>query len=154
MLGGYIAASRELCDFVRSFASGFIFTTALPPVLAAGALGKHRASCAAPRSCAPATRSGWPKCAVRWRRARIPMLDNPSHIVPVMVRDAALCKRISDELLDRDALYVQPINYPTVARGTERLRITPTPLHTDADVEHLAASLARIWHEMGLPRAA
>ena len=153
VLGGYIAASRELCDFVRSFASGFIFTTALPPVLAAGALE----SIAHLRR-SPELRARHQERVAQVRRAlaaaRIPMLDNPSHIVPVMVRDAALCKRISDELLDRDALYVQPINYPTVARGTERLRITPTPLHTDADVEHLAASLARIWHEMGLPRAA
>ena len=153
VLGGYIAASRELCDYVRSFASGFIFTTALPPVIAAGALAslehlrgaealraRHRERVAAVRAALAA--------------ARIPVLENDSHIVPVMVRDPVRCKRISDELLARDAIYVQPINYPTVARGTERLRITPTPLHSDEDIEGLAAALARIWRDMGLEPAA
>ena len=153
VLGGYIAGSRALCDFVRSFASGFIFTTALPPVLAAGALASLEHLRRAPELRARhQERVAQVRCALA--AARVPTLPNPSHIVPVMVRDAARCKRISDELLERDAIYVQPINYPTVARGAERLRITPTPLHTDEDVEHLATALARVWREMGLPRAA
>ena len=88
------------------------------------------------------------------RSLSLPVLENESHIVPVMVRDPVLCKRISDELLERDAIYVQPINYPTVPRGTERLRFTPTPLHSDEDIERLAAALSRIWSEMGLEFAA
>ena len=149
VLGGYIAASRELCDFVRSFASGFIFTTALPPVIAAGALAsiEHVRAAEALRA---RHRERVAKVRAAFAAARLPVLENPSHIVPVMVRDPVLCKRISDELLERDAIYVQPINYPTVARGTERLRFTPTPLHRDEDIERLAAALERIWNEMGL----
>jgi 5-aminolevulinate synthase len=90
----------------------------------------------------------------RLKDANIPFMANPSHIVPVMVGDPVLCKRISDELLERFAIYVQPINYPTVPRGTERLRITPSPLHTDADIEHLVASLVEVWSAFGLKQAA
>ena len=153
VLGGYIAASRELCDFVRSFASGFIFTTALPPVIAAGALAsiEHVRGAETLRE---HHRERVARVRAAFAAARLPVLENSSHIVPVMVRDPVLCKRISDELLERDAIYVQPINYPTVARGTERLRFTPTPLHSDEDIERLAAALARIWNEMGLELAA
>ena len=153
ILGGYIAASRELCDFVRSFASGFIFTTALPPVIAAGALAsiEHVRGAEALRE---RHRERVAKVRAAFAAARLPVLENESHIVPVMVRDPVLCKRISDELLERDAIYVQPINYPTVPRGTERLRFTPTPLHSDEDIERLATALERIWSEMGLELAA
>ena len=153
VLGGYIAASRELCDFVRSFASGFIFTTALPPVIAAGALAsiEHVRGAKALRE---RHRERVATVRAAFATARLPVLENESHIVPVMVRDPVLCKRISDELLERDAIYVQPINYPTVPRGTERLRFTPTPLHSDEDIERLAAALSRIWSEMGLELAA
>ena len=153
VLGGYIAASRELCDFVRSFASGFIFTTALPPVIAAGALASIEHLRRAPEL-RERHQERVAKVRAALAAARIPTLDNPSHIVPVMVCDPVRCKRISDELLEHDAIYVQPINYPTVARGTERLRITPTPLHGDEDVDHLVAALSRIWREMGLAHAA
>jgi 5-aminolevulinate synthase len=153
IMGGYIAASAATCDFIRSFASGFIFSTSLPPALAAGALASVRHLKAS-----QAERAGQQDrvAAVRARldAAGIPHMPNPSHIVPVMVGDPVLCKRISDELLERFDIYVQPINYPTVPRGTERLRITPSPLHGDADIEALVGALAAIWGQVGLRRAA
>src|SRR5271165_850083 len=153
VVGGYIAASASLCDFVRSYASGFIFTTSLPPVVAAGARAaiKHLKASSAERD---AQKDRVAKVRGRLTAAGIPHLPNPSHIVPVMVGDAVLCKQISDWLLDRYAIYVQPINYPTVPRGTERLRITPGPLHTDADIDQLVDSLSAIWSQLSLKRAA
>ena len=155
VMGGYIAASAALCDFVRSFASGFIFTTALPPALAAGACAsiRHLKVSSAERErqqervangARPAGRAGHPASA-----------RTTSHIVPVMVGDPVRCKRISDILLEHYGIYAQPINYPTVPRGTERLRLTPSPVHTDADIDHLV-SRARglIWAELELKQAA
>jgi 5-aminolevulinate synthase len=144
VVGGYIASSRVLCDFIRSFASGFIFTTALPPSNAAGALASVRYLKAS-----DVERVQLQRRVARLRQrlddARIPHLRNDSHIVPVMVRDPVLCKQISDRMLSEYGIYIQPINYPTVARGAERLRITPSPLHGDADADRLAACLATIW---------
>jgi 5-aminolevulinate synthase len=153
VIGGYIAGSAVLCDFVRSFASGFIFTTSLPPAVAAAAA----ASVAHLKRSSQERRQLHANAALLRRRldvAGLPHLDNPSHIVPVMVGDAPLCKAISDELLRRHRIYVQPINYPTVPRGTERLRITPTPLHSEADIERLVAALSEVWPRAGLPVAA
>jgi len=153
VVGGYITGSVELCDFVRSFASGFIFTTSLPPAVAAGACASIRHL---KQSQAERIRH---KDVVSRVRARlmaigIPMLDNPSHIIPVMVGDAKKCKWISDWLLENHGIYVQPINYPTVPRGTERLRITPSPVHSDADIEKLVSALSEIWSQCALARVA
>jgi 5-aminolevulinate synthase len=153
VVGGYIAGSAALCDFVRSFASGFIFTTALPPAVAAGAIAsiRHLKSSSLERE-----RHQERVATVRRRldAIGIPHRKNPSHIVPVIVGDPVLCKLVSDLLLDHYGVYVQPINYPTVPRGTERLRITPSPLHTDADIDQLMAGLSAIWWELQLARAA
>ncbi|MCZ7454097.1 MULTISPECIES: 5-aminolevulinate synthase [Rhizobium/Agrobacterium group] len=152
VMGGYITGSTAVCDFIRSFASGFIFTTALPPSLAAGAIASIQHLKASPFERA--------RHQDRVRKLRglldargIPHMDNPSHIVPVMVGDAAKCKWISDILLDNHGVYVQPINYPTVPRKTERLRITPTPLHSDADIEQLVGALHQLWSHCALARA-
>ncbi len=152
VMGGYIAASTALCDFVRSYASGFIFTTALPPALAAGATAsiRHLKNSDVERA---AHQANVAKVRAKLDRIGIPHMSNPSHIVPVMVGDAAKCKWISDLLLDNYQIYVQPINYPTVPRGTERLRITPSPLHTDADIEHLVSALSDLWSQCALSRA-
>ena len=153
VVGGYIAGSAGMCDFIRSFASGFIFTTSMPPAVAAGALAAVRhLKVSGTERALHADRV----MSVRRRleAVGVPHLDNPSHIVPVMVGDPVLCKKISDSLLDHYGIYVQAINYPTVPRGTERLRITPSPLHTDADIDHLVKSLSEIWSELSLRRAA
>jgi 5-aminolevulinate synthase len=153
VIGGYITGSAALCDFIRSFASGFIFSSSLPPAVAAGAIAaiRHLKESSAERE-----RQQDRVAALRTKldAAGIPHLANPSHIVPVMVGDAQACKAISDELLERFDIYVQPINYPTVPRGTERLRITPSPFHTDADIDRLVAALGAIWARDGLKRAA
>ena len=151
VVGGYIAASASLCDFVRSFASGFIFTTALPPAIAAGAAAsvRHLKSSTVERALH--------KQRVAQVRARldavgIPHLKNDSHIIPVVVGDPVKCKYISDLLLDRFGLYIQPINYPTVPKGTERLRITPSPVHSQADIERLILALQELWSQCELAR--
>ncbi len=144
VMGGYIAASRRCCDAIRSHASGFIFSTSLAPVIAAGALAsiRHLKTSQTERA---KHQERARAVKARLTAARIPVLDNPSHIVPVMVGNPVHCKSISDTLLDRHGIYVQPINYPTVPRGTERLRITPTPLHTDAQIDHLVGALGELW---------
>ncbi len=152
VVGGYIAASSALVDFVRSFASGFIFTTALPPHIAAGARA----------SIQHLKQSNWErmrqrdrveKVRIRLREIGIPAMENPSHIVPVMVGDPVKCKMLSDWLMERHGIYVQPINYPTVPKGTERLRITPSPVHTDQDIEDLVSALSELWSHCALARA-
>ncbi|MBA4047178.1 MAG: 5-aminolevulinate synthase, partial [Sphingomonas sp.] len=151
VMGGYIAGSVAMCDFVRSFASGFIFTTALPPALAAGATAsiRHLKSSQIERA-----RHQERVATVRRRlhAIGIPTLENPSHIIPVMVGDAKKCKMISDWLLENHGIYVQPINYPTVPVGTERLRITPSPVHSDADIDRLVSGLSEIWSMCELAR--
>ena len=152
VMGGYITASAALVDFIRSFASGFIFTTSLPPAIAAGALASIQHLKASPFERAR-HQDRVRKLRAALDRNGIPHLDNPSHIVPVMVKDAAKCKWISDLLLDNFGIYVQPINYPTVPKKTERLRITPAPYHTDGDIEHLVGALHSLWARCALARA-
>lgn len=152
VVGGYIAASAALVDFVRSFASGFIFTTALPPHIAAGARAsiQHLKQSNWERT---RQRDRVAKVRARLRAIGIPQLDNPSHIVPVMVGDPVKCKMLSDWLMERHGIYVQPINYPTVPKGTERLRITPSPVHSDEDIDHLVEALSELWSHCALARA-
>ena len=151
VVGGYIAASAALCDFVRSFASGFIFTTALPPAVAAGAAAsiRHLKDSSAERE---AQQARVADVRARLDAIGLPHIDNPSHIIPVMVGDPVKCKFISDRLLQNHGIYLQPINYPTVPKGTERLRITPSPVHSDADVEHLVGALEELWTACQLAR--
>jgi 5-aminolevulinate synthase len=151
VMGGYIAASRDLCDFVRTFASGFIFSTALPPAVAAGACAsiRHLKESQAERDL---HQDRVAKVRGALDRMGIPHIPNPSHIIPVMVGDAHKCKFISDWLMDNHGIYVQPINYPTVPRGTERLRITPSPVHSDDDIDKLLRALSEIWSHCELAR--
>jgi 5-aminolevulinate synthase len=151
-VGGYIAASKQLCDYVRSFSSGFIFTTALPPAIAAGARTAvvHLKNSEFERQ---RQRRAVTKVRNALKAIGIPMMDNQSHIIPVMVGNAAKCKMISDILLDQHGIYIQPINYPTVPKGTERLRITPGPFHTDEDIQKLVNALSELWSHCALNRA-
>ncbi len=150
-MGGYIAASARVVDVIRSHAPGFIFTTSLPPVLTAGALAAVR-HLKASRTERLALHRHAALLHRRLGEAGLPAMPTESHIVPLLVGDPAACKRASDLLLERFALYVQPINYPTVPRGTERLRFTPTPLHDVAMIEELVAALLEVWRGLGLPR--
>jgi 5-aminolevulinate synthase len=150
IMGGYIAADRDVCDAIRSYAPGFIFTTSLAPAIAAGAVAsiRHLKTSGSERDrLQDRVRALKKQLAV----TGLPTMHNPSHIVPILVGDPVLTKRITDALLDRFAIYVQPINYPTVPRGSERLRLTPTPHHADADIDRLVMALTTLWTEMGLP---
>jgi 5-aminolevulinate synthase len=150
VMGGYIAASRAVVDAVRSFASGFIFTTALPPAVAAAATAsvRHLKNSSHERDLQQRQVA---KTKMALAQAGLPVLDTPTHIVPVIVGEPEACKAATDRLLERHGIYIQPINYPTVPRGGERLRITPTPLHSDAHIRDLAAALVETWTALRLP---
>lgn len=151
-MGGYITGSAALCDFIRSFASGFIFTTALPPAVAAAA----RTSIAHLKV-SQVERTLQRRQVARLREkldaAGIPHLDNPSHIIPVMIKDPVKCRMLSDYLMREWGIYVQPINYPTVPKGTERLRFTPGPLHSDEDIDTLVSALTVLWKQCAIAHA-
>ncbi len=144
VMGGYIAASRDLCDAIRSFASAFIFTTSLAPAIVAGALAsiRHLKSSGLERA-SHQERVGTLKRSLEARR--LPVMDNPSHIVPVMVGCPVRCKSVTDALLHQYGIYVQPINYPTVSRGTERMRLTPSPAHSDEQMANLIHALDELY---------
>lgn len=152
VMGGYIAASSEIIDVVRSYASGFIFTTSVPPALAEGVhasisyLRNNNALRVAHQERAHALKSAL-------LEAGLPVMISESHIVPLMVCDPVRCKKASDMLLEHFNLYVQPINYPTVPKGTERLRFTPTPMHSDADIAYLVDSLKQVWANLDIQKS-
>ena len=151
-MGGYITGSRALCDFVRSFASGFIFTTALPPAVAAAAQASI-----AHLKVSQTERQLHQRQVARLRQrlnARgIPHMDNPSHIIPVMIKDPVKCRMLADILMNDYGIYVQPINYPTVPKGTERLRFTPSPMHSDEDIDRLVDALSTLWKQCAIAHA-
>jgi 5-aminolevulinate synthase len=154
VVGGYITGPVALIDTVRSYANGFIFSTAMPPLIAAGALASVRHI----KAHGTELRERHQERAARLKRllteVQLPVMDSPSHIVPVFVGEARLCKQASDELLSRHGIYIQPINYPTVPRGMERLRITPTPFHDDAVMDRLVDALRDVWDRLQIRRAA
>ena len=153
VMGGYVAGSALMCDFLRGHAPGFIFTSAMPPLLAAGALAavRHLRESGGERA---AHQDRVAQVKRRLGEAGLPVIANDSHIVPVLVGDPALCRAASDLLLRQHHIYVQPINYPTVPRGAERLRLTPTPLHSDSDIEALIAALSAVWQDLQLRQVA
>ncbi|WP_417790219.1 5-aminolevulinate synthase [Terasakiella pusilla] len=153
IVGGYIAGSKAMCDFVRSFGQGFIFSTSLPPSIAAGCrasiqyVSQHNEIRIRHQARAKYLRD-------KLDAAGIPHIHNPSHIIPVMVGDPVLCKQASDMLMEEYNHYVQPINYPTVPKGTERLRFTPSPFHTEKMMDELVDCLVKVWATLGLKKAA
>ncbi|HNR76437.1 MAG TPA: aminotransferase class I/II-fold pyridoxal phosphate-dependent enzyme, partial [Parvularculaceae bacterium] len=149
VMGGYIAASAAVVDAIRSYASGFIFTTALSPVLVAGALRSVKIL----RTSNNLRERHQERAATlkaRLTAEGFPVMPSVSHIVPLLIGDPVRCKAVSDYLLEEHAIYVQPINYPTVPKGTERLRLTPSPLHSDAEMDHLIAALKDAWRKIGV----
>ena len=153
LMGGYITGSHALIDAIRSFAPGFIFTTSLPPVLVSGILTSVQHL----KQANDLRKQHQDRVILlknKLRAAQIPFYDGGSHLIPVIVGDANLCKQVSDTLMDQYNIYVQPINYPTVPKGTERLRLAPTPLHTPEMIDHLVQSLSEIWKDLFLQRAA
>ena len=151
LMGGYITASKNIVDCVRSFAAGFIFTTSLSPTITAGALAsvRHLKNSTIERE-VHQERAATLK--TKMREAGLPVMPSNSHIVPLLVGDPIICKQVSDMLLNEYGIYVQPINYPTVPRGTERLRFAPNPLHNDDMMEHLVTSLKAVWLKLKIDK--
>jgi len=152
VMGGYIAASARMVDAIRSYAPGFIFTTSLPPAIAAGAAASVR-HLKTDRALRDHHRTQARILKMRLKGLGLPIIDHGSHIVPVHVGNPVKCKMISDRLLEDHGIYVQPINFPTVPRGTERLRFTPSPVHTPDDMDHLVGAMDALWSQCALNRA-
>jgi 5-aminolevulinate synthase len=152
VFGGYIAASAKMVDAVRSYAPGFIFTTSLPPAIAAGAAASVRVLKTA-QHLRDEQQSNARILKMRLRAMGLPIIDHGSHIVPVHVGDPIHCKMLSDMLLEQHGIYVQPINYPTVPRGTERLRFTPSPVHDSGQIDRLVKAMDGLWQHCALNRA-
>jgi len=152
VFGGYVAASSRMIDAVRSYAPGFIFTTSLPPAVAAGAAASV-AHLKADQALRDAHQTKARILKMRLRGLGLPIMDHGSHIVPVHVGDPVHCKMLSDMLLEQFGIYAQPINFPTVPRGTERLRFTPSPVHSARDMDHLVGALDQLWAQCALNRA-
>ena len=153
LLGGYISSSKNIIDFVRSYSPGFIFTTSIPPAIAAGAIASIRYV----KDNQQLRNKLKEKCLLikeKLLAANIPFLKTKSHIIPIIIGDSKLCKKAADELLEKHKVYLQPINYPTVPRGKERLRITPSPLHTDKMIDDLINALKFVWKKLKLEKAA
>ena len=153
LMGGYISASKTIIDFVRSFAPGFIFTTSLPPAIASGAI----ASIKYIKNNNELRKKLNEKCLLikeKLLKSNIPFIKTKSHIIPIIIGDSVLCKKVSDELYDKHKVYLQSINFPTVPRGEEGLRITPTPLHTDKMIDELIYALKQTWKKLKLKHAA
>jgi 5-aminolevulinate synthase len=150
VMGGYIAGSRDFCDAIRSFASGFIFTTSLAPAIVAGALASIRHLKTSTRERAR-HRERVRKLKTSLKAKRLPVMENPSHIVPIIVGCPIHCKAVTDTLLRQYGIYVQPINYPTVSKGTERMRLTPSPAHSDEQMENLIHALDELWAACPVP---
>ena len=153
LMGGYITASFDIVDAIRTFASGFIFTTSLSPVITAGALAsvRHLKESKVERA---AHQERAASLKVKMQAENLPVMPSVSHIVPLLVGDPVICKQASDILLNEYGIYVQPINYPTVPRGTERLRFTPSPLHSEEMLDHLVASLKAVWTRLDVKKVA
>ena len=151
VMGGYITGNKYLVDTVRSFASGFIFTTSIPPTIAAGAIEsvKHLKISNTERT---KQKEAVKILKQKLRNTDIPIIQNNSHIIPIVVGDPDLCKKASDLLLEKYNIYVQPINYPTVPRGTERLRVTPTPLHNAEMINNFIDSIKKVWSNLNLKK--
>jgi 5-aminolevulinate synthase len=152
VFGGYIAASAKMVDAIRSYAPGFIFTTSIPPAVAAGAVASIRVLKRA-QHLRDGQQANARALKLRLRGMGLPVTDHGSHIVPVIVGDPIHCKKISDMLLSDHGIYVQPINFPTVPRGTERLRFTPSPLHGAPEIEALVRAMDGLWRHCALNRA-
>ena len=153
LMGGYISASKTIIDFIRSFSPGFIFTTSLPPAIASGAIASIRYI----KHNNELRKKLMEKCLIikeKLLHSNIPFIKTKSHIIPIIIGDTVLCKKASDELYEKHKVYLQPINYPTVPRGEERLRITPTPLHTDTMIDDLIYALKLTWKKLKLKHAA
>ena len=149
IMGGYVTASSTIIDTIRSYAPGFIFTTSLPPAIAAGATASIRHLKTA-NDLREKHQEQVAKLKAKLTEAKLPILPTETHIVPLMVCDPVLCKAASDRLMEKHGIYIQPINYPTVTRGTERLRITPSPLHDDAMINELVNAVTEVWEALDI----